>query len=137
MQSSASAINPRAIQATPNVLCHSQTGPYSSFFYPFLGAVLLSTVLLISMTTICCCVLCAPCNTISVHAKKKDKGEAIFDRPTEVEPPLGDPPGNVYDSASIVPGSGPAIPGMVETEQGTEDSSPAVESIYTPVIPKV
>lgn len=132
MQSSASAAAPQALKATPNVLCNTHIGQYSSFFYPFLGAVILSAVLLASVVTICCCILCAPCTTKG--GMKKDKGETIPNRSTEREPPRGKPPGRVYDSGSMAPSSGS---GTVVTEQGVGESAPVVESIYTSVIPKV
>ena len=58
-------------------------------------------------------------------------------RPTESEPPILEPPGNVYDSGSGVPSSVSAIPGTVVTEQGEGESAPVVELTYSSVTPKV
>ena len=131
MQASVSAAAQR-LQATPGVQCNSWS---SSFFFPFLGTAILSAMLLACIITICGCLLCVSWD--QKVGKKKGERDMPLDRPTESEPPILEPPGNVYDSGSGVPSSVSAIPGTVVTERDEGESAPVVESSYSSVTPKV
>ena len=79
--------------------------------------------------------LCAP--YAPKGGKKKDKGETIPERPMKGEALRGEPPRKVYESDDIVPHSGSAFPGAIETIKGVGQSTLVVESTYASVKPKV